>query len=641
MGLPVSDEARSKRPGQAVASRLFAGTLVTLFLLQPQAALAQDDATCLGCHNDPDLEMTFDAEGLAHSVHADQACIDCHSDLEGMGDEHGDVKPVDCAGCHEDEATAHAGSEHGKKMANGKEAATCIDCHGPPHAMLSAGNTNSVTHFTKAPQHCAQCHGRPDVMADYKARRKETIVDYTNSVHGLALNQKGPHGAACTDCHGVHNIRRGTDPQSAMFWQRIPETCGACHEEITRSFQASVHGTAVAEGKRDAPVCTDCHGEHTIAAVSQAASFVAPSHIPETCGQCHGVERISTKYKLPGAVVDSYLQSYHGLAAQIGGVAAANCASCHGYHDVLPSSDPASSIHASNLPQTCGKCHPNIGTRLATENYRVHGRDEAEDPDRATVVRIITVVYIVAIVAIIGGMLVFNFLDFAAKVRAHMAKIAADPKSELRMTPGLKFQHGLLVVTFVLLAYTGFVHSYPDTFWGWPFREIADGSYWRGLIHRIAGWIFTALFAVHLFLLVATARGRQYMHQLALRRHDAFDAFRVLRRNLGLGGHPAPARTFNYAEKAEYWALVWGSVVMIITGVMLIFTSETLRLLPQVWLEVAQVVHFYEAVLATFAIVVWHFYWVIFDPNEYPMNTAWWTGLRRPPHADGKEEHKP
>ena len=73
---------------------------------------------------------------------------------------------------------------------------------------------------------------------------------------------------------------------------------------------------------------------------------------------------------------------------------------------------------------------------------------------------------------------------------------------------------------------------------------------------------------------------------------------------------------------------------MIVTGGMLVFTETVLRWWPKVWHDVAQVIHYYEALLATLAIVVWHFYWVIFDPKEYPMNPAWLIGKRasHPPH---------
>lgn len=617
-------------------------TAAVLLLFAAQRGIAQEDSLCLDCHDDPDNDMVFDATALPRSVHADQACIDCHDDLAGMTEDHGKVKRVDCSGCHEDEVAAYRDSEHGKAIGDGvKEAASCVDCHGKPHAMLSSGSTNAPTHYTHVVRMCGECHTRPEVMALYRTHRKETVFAFTNSVHGLSVtNKNGKHAAVCTDCHGVHAIKRGTDPKSDMFWQNIPQTCGKCHEEIGKSFARSVHGAAVIEGKRDAPVCTDCHGEHSITAVKAAASFVSPTHIPETCGQCHGVERIATRYRLPSNVVDSYMDSFHGLASQIGGVAAANCASCHGYHEILPSNNPESSINPAKLPETCGKCHKGIGTRMASGDFRVHEPPGAA-PGKPAIVNIISNVYVFVICLVIGGMVFFTSLDFAAKVRAHVNEIRSGPDVHPRMSPLLRVQHGLLIITFVLLAYTGFVHKFPDTFWSWPFRVMEDGSYWRGFIHRVAGWLFTALFGGHLLALIGTSRGRMYLRHLSMKLHDGADALRVLRRNLGLGGALPEHRQFNFAEKAEYWALLWGSIVMIITGVMLIFSSAVLHYLPQVWLEVAQVVHYYEAVLATLAIVVWHFYWVIFDPNEYPMNPAWLVGLRAEPDESKGRDGSP
>ena len=121
---------------------------------------------------------------------------------------------------------------------------------------------------------------------------------------------------------------------------------------------------------------------------------------------------------------------------------------------------------------------------------------------------------------------------------------------------------------------------------------------------------------------------------------DLKDAVAQLTFNLGLRQTPPPHRRWNYAEKAEYWALVWGSVVMIVTGAMLVFTETVLRLWPKVWNDVAQVIHYYEALLATLAILVWHFYWVIFDPKEYPMNPAWLIG-KKAAHQDSHDEVHP
>ena len=121
-----------------------------------------------------------------------------------------------------------------------------------------------------------------------------------------------------------------------------------------RDVTASVHGKAMAAGMRDAPTCTDCHSEHKIQALKDDSVL----QISEVCSRCHASVYLDSKYNLPADRVKTFLESYHGLAAQYGSVVAANCASCHGYHKILPSSDPDSTIHTNHLVDTCGKCHP-------------------------------------------------------------------------------------------------------------------------------------------------------------------------------------------------------------------------------------------------------------------------------------------
>ncbi len=83
---------------------------------------------------------------------------------------------------------------------------------------------------------------------------------------------------------------------------------------------------------------------------------------------------------------------------------------------------------------------------------------------------------------------------------------------------------------------------------------------------------------------------------------------------------------FGYAEKIEYWAVVWGTILMGVTGLMIWFKLDVTRFLPRWAVDVATTIHYYEAVLACLAIVVWHFYHVVFDPDVYPLNTACWDG---------------
>ena len=96
--------------------------------------------------------------------------------------------------------------------------------------------------------------------------------------------------------------------------------------------------------------------------------------------------------------------------------------------------------------------------------------------------------------------------------------------------------------------------------------------------------------------------------------------------NLGLSKKTPRFKRFSYIEKAEYWALIWGTVVMIITGFLLWFDNYFVQFLPKGVLDVALVIHYYEAILASLAVAIWHFYSTIFSPQVYPMNPSWLTG---------------
>jgi hypothetical protein len=130
----------------------------------------------------------------------------------------------------------------------------------------------------------------------------------------------------------------------------------------------------------------------------------------------------------------------------------------------------------------------------------------------------------------------------------------------------------------------------------------------------------------HLVYLAFYRDGRRLLRDIWPSVGDAAEFWNNLRYHLGLTPHRPPFGRFTYAEKVEYWALLWGTLIMAVTGVMLWAAITVGNLGPRWWLDVATAIHFYEAVLASLAIVMWHFYQVFFDPDAYPMNWAWWDG---------------
>jgi cytochrome b subunit of formate dehydrogenase len=515
-----------------------------------------------------------------------------------------------CSACHDQgrklEKSAHAGLP----------CDTCHESHEKyPHP---AGIPKPV---------CAGCH-------------QDQAGDYALGVHGQARKNGNEGAPDCALCHGsAHELLA---PASQAFRAAVPDTCGMCHSEVAEQFRASVHGQALARGVTQAPLCTDCHGEHRILKPANQASPVNAAHIRDTCGSCHGDVRLTRKFGLPSDRLLSFDSSYHGLAAKAGSQTVANCASCHGVHDILPSSDPKSTINPRNLSKTCGQCHPGAGTRFAIS--QVHVTEGNAEP---AALRWVRQFYWLVIPVTIGLMLLHNGGDWVRKLierrfRVHRDNLGArnfSEHGELRMLPFERVEHAVLAISFLTLVWTGFALKYPDQWWARPLL-LMEGAYpIRRLIHRIAAGVFMAVTLTHLVSLIVSPKLRTHWKEMLPTTNDPREALSNFAYNLGLGSEPPGRSPHSYVEKAEYWAVVWGAVVMIATGLLLWANNLVLKLLPKSWLDVATSVHFYEAVLATLAILVWHFYPVIFDPDVYPLNTAFLTGItvRKQEPSRGRE----
>ena len=274
---------------------------------------------CLICHGKPNfskalpsgrsISLFVDEKQLKDSVHAGRTCTDCHSDITAIPHK-GEIKRVGCVRCH------------------------------------FKGNP------VGAPQ-------------------KDIYVEFSKSVHGVAAAAGNVKAPVCQDCHGTHNIHRPKDPASQMNKAHIPETCGRCHLTVFSDYRESAHWKAFQQGKRDSAVCTDCHGEHTIRAHENPESSTYVTRVPETCSRCHASVAVVGKYGIKTEQVATYGRSYHGVAIKFGGKTVANCASCHGVHDIRPSNDPKSAVYIDNIPKTCGKCHTGANANYAKGKIHV------------------------------------------------------------------------------------------------------------------------------------------------------------------------------------------------------------------------------------------------------------------------------
>ena len=645
---------------------------------------------CLGCHADKGLSKEVKgrkislytaADVLKASVHGGFACTDCHADIKEVphqeklaspscvschpdaGDAlarsvhgrqggpqldcqscHGahDVKPVRqlgtamCETCHQPAVQEWQAGIHGTLAAQGvAEAPKCTDCHGATHEVLSRNDEGAPTSRAKMAETCARCHADQALIEKRRIPVPQAYQLYQKSIHARAV-AAGKAAATCNDCHASHDIRPKSDPKSLVYRGNIPATCGKCHATESRVFLESIHGVAVRRGNFRSPVCSDCHGEHSVAATQDPTSRVSVTQVTRTCASCHEALSITQTYRIAADRVSSFQDSFHGLAARGGNPAVANCASCHGTHDIRPTTDPKSSIHPSNIPATCGTCHPGAGVNFAKGPVHVTV-SRTDNPVLYYVERF----YILMIVLTIGGMGAHNGLDFARKLRRDYRRRSgaaarvlrdesenhenAEPRWHLRMTAFERIQHGLLASSFIVLVYTGFALTYPDSWLFRGFVAIERGYAVRGWLHRGAALVMCLACLLHLAYL-PTRRGRRFLLDMLPRMSDLREVTQQVAYLLGLRAEPARFDRFSYIEKAEYWSLIWGSVIMAVTGFALWFETAALRVLPLWALDVATYIHFYEALLATLAIAVWHFYYVIFNPEVYPVNWTWLTG---------------
>lgn len=509
----------------------------------------------------------------------------------------------------------------------------CADCHDKEDKLKSSGHARVA---------CASCHLNHQEYPHPEKQPKpacvtchaQVVADYQQSEHAQQMKKGNGAAPECATCHGdAHELPAAL---SADFRRKVPETCGMCHDKPAEQYAGSVHGKAVAAGRLDAPVCSDCHGGHRIQKHDNPTSTVSAASVPGTCGRCHGDVRLMKRFGLPADRLTSFNSSFHGLALKAGNQSVAGCASCHGFHDILPSSDPKSRTNQRNLATTCGACHPGAGSRFAIST--IH---EAQGENGPLPLRYAQLFYALLIPATIGFMLLHHGADFVKKLSymrfrglelpLHLVK-PGRVKHE-RMYKMERVEHALLTVSFLALVYTGFALHYPDDWWAKPLLGWEQRFPVRGTIHRTAGVVLILTSILHIVTLVASRRLRRHWMELLPRFSDAREMLEGTLWRLGLRPRPK-TQPHGYVEKLEYWALVWGTIVMAATGTLLWANNWTMTMMPKLWIDLARSVHFYEAVLATLAILVWHFYTVIFDPDVYPMDTAWLTGFSPRPEPE-------
>ncbi len=371
---------------------------------------------CLGCHADGAAGPPVSPGTFASSIHgqAGIGCVDCHKDVATADLPHPEkVAAVNCGACHDQPAAKYEQSVHAEARRAAPAtsvAATCKDCHGT-HDIRPSGDPESRTYHLNLPGTCGACHGTADIIKRGGIAIGNVVAKFQDSIHGRALTRAGLTVApACTDCHGSHDIRRKSNPESHVFRTNVPATCGKCHEGVEHRYEDGIHGQLVRAGNTFAPVCSSCHSAHQIQRVETDNWKL---QVMRECGGCH-TESIKT-----------YRDTFHGQVTSLGFVRTAACADCHGAHEIFPKSDARSSISQARIVSTCQKCHPGATAGFARYDPHADKHNKSRNPALFYAARFMNSL-LIFVFAFFG---VHTTLWFARSLRASRGSAGAPPNA--------------------------------------------------------------------------------------------------------------------------------------------------------------------------------------------------------------------
>jgi cytochrome b subunit of formate dehydrogenase len=410
---------------------------------------------------------------------------------------------------------------------------------------------------------------------------------------------------------------------------------------VEQTYNQSVHGQLRVKGDANGPVCTDCHTAHEIEPpVNGHFKMVSD----QRCGRCHQ-DRLK-----------HYHETYHGKALALGRPSAAAdvaaCYDCHGHHDVLPISNPASRLAKQNIVGTCRPCHPGATAGFAQYMPHANPLDRVNYPALHGTFVFMTVL-LLGVFAFFGGHTAlwlfrsaYLYLSDSKKFREVKIEAQEDDEWFTRFLPFDRFLHFLVVTSFLLLVVTGMPLKFYYTHWAKTLFGILGGAETARTLHRFGALVTFLYFGLHLGALLVGA----WTHRAALR-DPATGRFRLNRvwpalfgpdsmiptlqdwRDFiahnrwffGKGAKPQFDR-WTYWEKFDYFAVFWGVFAIGLSGLVMWFPQFFSRFLPGWVINIALIVHSDEALLAAGFIFTIHFFNTHFRLEKFPMDTVIFSG---------------
>lgn len=589
------------------------------------------DNTCLRCHEKEETHKVVDGKNvslkvnvadLAASAHQNITCVKCHSDVTAnMARPCTTAGKVDCSNCHQQESELYFASGHGQAYFSKKENAPyCTNCHGT-HLVKLRSDESSPIYRANIPKLCGECHRKGGKAVEgTDLQEVDALHDYSTSVHGKSLKEKGLiNTAVCTDCHTAHYNLKAADSKSSVNPKNVAATCGKCHRGIYNEYISSDHAYREDNSGLKYPTCETCHTAHKMSEVHQDKFM---EQITSQCGRCHS------------KLAETYMETYHGKVYQLGYMEAAKCSDCHGAHNILNRHNPKSSISPQNIVETCKKCHADANTKFT--GYLTHATHSNKSEFPWLYYTFWAMTGLLVSVFVFFGIHTLLWLprsvDAMRKKKAHVITLGKNEYIR-RFSKSQRITHIFVIVSFLSLAFTGMLLKFAYMEWAKFLVRLVGGAYVAGIIHRIAAVITFGYFAFHVFTLIRTKIQKKIKindfifgsNSLMFNRQDLRDFWASVKWFTGRGPRPKYGR-WTYWEKFDYMAVFWGVVVIGSTGLVLWFPAFFTMILPGWVINVAQIIHSDEALLAVGFIFTIHFFNTHLRPEAFPMDTVIFTG---------------
>jgi formate dehydrogenase subunit gamma len=243
--------------------------------------------------------------------------------------------------------------------------------------------------------------------------------------------------------------------------------------------------------------------------------------------------------------------------------------------------------------------------------------------------------YYVLIPFVLGGLIIliaFQMIDQRRKgatvrnvLRKRFGKHAHAEPMVMRFSLRERIEHALSASTFILLCVTGLPQTRPDLEIAHKIIALFGGLATTRLLHRIVGFVFVALFIMHIVRAILNAMRKRRMPVMVPSIQDFKDTYATIKHFLWKTPRPKTGK-FDFSEKFEYWGMVMGGTLMCVTGVALIFPELISQYVPGVFIALFRTLHGLEATFAVMVVILWHSYGVMLRPEVFPLDTSIFTG---------------